>query len=186
MIKMNIPPTDNLMVPLRDMLGKTTGQLTVQDVLSLAFHTVQDLGKRAFRGSSEWNELYTSHLDDLRKQTVAKWPKPMIRTNRLYTRRDLDTLSHSFLRTNNFLTLLLRLLYLEVIKNATNYTGESINVLDIKPFDDSILEPVKELTVARIFYLIRMALIKYVRVYNDAGTFENDLGMSILSALTAK
>lgn len=183
---MSFSSTDNLMVPLVDLTKKTTGQLTVQDVLSLAFHTVHDLGKRTFKGALEWNDLHSSHIDDLKKQAIANWPKPMIRTNRLYTRRDLDTLSHSFLRSNNFLTLLLRLLYLEVIKNATNYTGESINVLEIRPFDDSILEPVKDLTVARIFYLIRMALLKYLRVYNDSGTFENDLGMSLLSILTSK
>jgi hypothetical protein len=179
------PLPENLIVPLRELINKRTGELTVQDVLSMTFHSVQIISTQNLRDANLWNELYIEHIGDIKKQSIAKWPKPMIRTNRLYTRRDLDTLSHSFHRSSNFLTLLMRLIYLEVIKNATDWSNESINVLGIKPFDESILEPVRELTVARIFYLVRIALLKYVRVYNDSGTFENELGMTLLGILSS-
>lgn len=184
--------TDNLVIPLQNIIYKKTGELTLQEALSAAFHATQAIGS-SHTGLSEkarftaqlWNDLYGEHVQELRNQTEQGWPKPNFRNNRIQLRRDLDTLSQSFLRSDNYLTLILRLLYLEVFKNASNFSFSCINVLDLHPYDENNTEIMGELTLARIFYLVRMALVKYLRVYNSQGTFENELGSAILTALTS-
>jgi hypothetical protein len=188
---------DKMVVPIDKIIDKNTSQLTMQDVLSLAIHTVnamrihdvktcsvvsESFSTELSTSSHTWDTMYEEFQSELLYQTTIGWPILTIINNSIYKRKDVLSMNVPFMSSSNFLVYIIRIIYVELMKEKSA-RDEYKCVMFNHPFDDIVQEPVKQLTAKRLFNLVRMALMKYLRIYREPGTFEYELGKRILSMM---
>lgn len=147
----------------RDCIGNFKG------IVSLVFHAASRLVNDA-----DWKGLYDEFEEELERQNIYGWPK--VSVNRNSYRKILTVLLlKPFMKSNNVLILLLRLLYIENYKANQNCYCQNVLEYIIAPVD------VTNLSLENLFDLLKKYVIYYVKVYQEESYYEYQLGNAILT-----
>ena len=134
----------NQTIALSKILSKTTNNLTFKETISLVFHCVSTLSADdKCQSHTVWKLLYDNFLDEINNQNNLEWPKITIVKNDQHKRLDVLTVSKMYIKSDNFLTHLFRLLVMENYKRTYNFKSYNyINVLNyVIPNTEPIIHP---------------------------------------------
>lgn len=173
---------DNIIV-LDRILEKRVKDITFKETISLIFHTVFILSHDKTSNSKYWDALYKEFQIQFNKQISEKWPQMIITKN--YTHKCAYTILNekSFIESNNLLTLLFRLLFIEnhkFINVPSHYNFYKILNHELETKDDRI---VKNLSLFEIFQILQDQLKYYAKVYKNKMHIEYQLVNSILKQI---
>ncbi|AGF85497.1 hypothetical protein QJ854_gp285 [Moumouvirus goulette] len=164
-------------IPIKNIIDKKADQVNFIEIISLVFHAVSILSDKR---TNYWKSLYVEFTHDLEKQNKQKWPVLNVTNNEFSKRYDIY-ISKPFIESDNILTLLYRLLYIETYKckdiNKYGYKNVLNNIID----KNTDLCHVKKISLYRLFELVVEQLNHYIKVYNDKTKIENSLGQKIIN-----
>ncbi|AGC01798.1 hypothetical protein H012_gp667 [Acanthamoeba polyphaga moumouvirus] len=169
----------DIIIPIKDIIEKKASQVDFIEIISLVFHAVSILSDKR---TNYWKLLYSEFRHDLKKQNKQKWPVLNITNNEFNKRFDIY-ISKPFIESDNILTLLYRLLYIETHK------CQDINKNGYKSILNNLLEKnkdtchVKKISLYRLFELLVEQLDNYVKIYNDNTKIEYSLGQKIINLI---
>lgn len=151
-------------LPLTVILNKNINNITLRETISLIFHAIILIYNDEI--CEQWKELYDGFEKELHQQNDKTWPYISITTN-----NTVDIfLSESFIKSNNILMLLLRLLYIENKKKYINMVSENnINI------------SIKKLSLNYLFDILKNQIKYYIKTYPDNKYVEYHLGNAILN-----
>lgn len=152
---------------------------TFKEICSLIFYAILNLSKKETECEPNcWTIYYREFLNDLEKQNNIGWPQFTIRKNDYGKRIDL-VLTDPYEKSNNLLTLLLRLLYVENYKRQ--YIFEYMDYYKILGWKlETNIQDIENLSLDRIFNLLKKCINHYNKVYNNDKSFEYQLAKAIL------
>lgn len=165
---------DIQLTPL-DQLLNADRPLSARDVISSLIHAMEI----ASDIDPTLDKIYTKYLCETYRQNDLGWPKALICNNAIKKRIEICKMREEFFDSDNVLTLLHRLVYLEDLKTGANDTKQYTKALDrvvVRPLD------LKECTVDDLVVYTRYALSSY-NVLFDMSNVENALANTILSIL---
>lgn len=162
---------------LSDIYKKNIKQLSFKDVISLVFHACQKM-----IGANEmWQNYYHEFTEELALQNKYKCPDLTTISNN-YNKRIEVFCNKGFITSNNLLTLLLRLIYIENRKKSIYYTNNYFKVLDYTLYMNKY-ENIEKLSIHDVFSILKPYMEYYIRIYSDEFMFEYQLALSIINQL---
>lgn len=168
-------------IALDKIIKKSIKNINFKETISLIFHAAQKLSNdSSFFENQKWKNLYEEFSSELDEQNHRKWPKLIIVKNDYNKRIDIFSTGTSYIESNNFFTLLFRLLLLENYKRTYIYKSYKYhNILGHKLSDqpDKIVQKIK---LDELFDILKKQLKYYLKIYNDADHFENNLASKIM------
>lgn len=159
--------------------------ITFKDIISMIFYAIQNMTHNFNPDEKKWNSFYQDFINDLEKQNKNKWPKLTIIRNDYQKRMDImsSVSEHSYIKSNNFLVLLLRLLYIENYKRIYTFKWYKYHkILGYNIVIDRVKE-IQKLTIADLFDLLKIGLKYYLKIYDNELQFEYQLATSILEQI---
>lgn len=184
----NLPFSNSLnsidIVPLYLLTDKKIIDIAFEEIIGLIFHANFNLAcDRTYKKYAYWDFLYKNFVKDIEKQNLAGWPIMTVNKNDYFNRIDIISIEKPFIDTDNILTLLHRLLYIENYKINAGYDNP---VLKFKFIKLSCLEDsniVENVSLYDLFSLLEKYLAYYVSKYGNVGNIENSLGSRILGLI---
>lgn len=177
--KLTVNPSDYL-VDKKIVLSKNISVLNFHEIISLVFHAIENIKDRS--ECTEWNNLHKDFIELLDSENKRRWPKLNYMTN-TYRKRLEVFFSSTFTSTNNVLLLLIRLLYIESFKNDNG----TLQIECHQPLQHHIAIPDKymstEVSIVRLFELLKMYLNYYIKIYHNEMMFEHLLGKAIINQI---
>lgn len=169
---------ENEIVPFTELHTKNIKQMSFKDIISLIFYACEKIS-----GSCDpWNNYYQEFQNDLILQNKLKCPKFRPITNDFSKRVEIFC-DKGFIVSNNFLTILLRMLYVENRKKGITGTYHYHKVLDHIIIPRTSVENIKKLSVYDLFELLKPYVSYYMKIYNDESMFEYQMANVILNQL---
>lgn len=172
--------------------------ITFKDTLSLIFHVTTVLANNSINSTNSispglndthaeneisWMSFYQNFLEDLEHQNKQNWPTIFFFKKSYFKRIEAHS-DKAFIKSKHFLMLLLRLLYVENLKEQ--YNTDTVNYQNILQhnlnLDDDMY--VYQLSLQRLFEILQLYINHFMKIYNDKMIFEYQLGKSILTQLT--
>ena len=163
--------------PLEKIIPKTMDNLTLKETVSLIFHASHILAMDLdFSENYKWQSFYEEFEKDLKEQNRRKWPKLIIVKNDYSKRIDIFSTGLHYVITDNLLSILFRLLYIENYKRKYIYKSYNYhNILGHK-LSNQPDKLVSKISLEELFNLLKYQLKYYLKVYDDADHYENCLG----------
>lgn len=162
--------------PISEIYKKNINQLNFKDVCSLIFYATHNMAEK----NSSWKIFYQEFQQEIILQNKNKCPNLTAITNN-YSRRIEVYCDKGFITSKNFLTLLLRLVYIENRKKPEKIYAYH-KVLDYLTTIDNF-DSISKLSIDELFQLLRKYLEYYLKVYNDEFMFEYQLALCIMNEL---
>lgn len=162
---------------LNDIIDKKISDINFLETVSLVFHGIVLL----INEEQSWKYIYSQFLEDLKRQKKLSWPKLDTNNNEFNRRIDIF-LSMPFIETNNILTLLHRLLYIETYKLNIIVGLKYKNILEHIVINNNNCR-IREISLFHLFELLADHLKYYTRIYNDKNKLEFSLGNKILKII---
>lgn len=184
----NFNPT-NLLVGRDILFPKNLPDINFREILSLFFHAIENISLSDYPCSSEQKKIFTQFYTDFKNnildQNKMGWPKLN------YIKNDYKRLFEIFTPSlyypsKNILVLLLRLLHIETFKD------DEIRTIKTETIYHQVLSHkvnigdkynCKEISLVRLFEILKEYMNYYVAVYNHTMCYENRLGLAILSQM---
>lgn len=174
---------ESLIYPKEKIVDKSISEIDFKDVISLVFYGT--IFAATEMNEIEWKKILDEFNLQLEKQNKCGWPTMSINRNDFDKRMEIFVSNTSFVTTNNFLTLLFRLLLIENYKRP--YIFKSYNyhkILGHKNVPKKELfignnTLVKNLTLHDIFNLLDDFINYYLKIFGDDTTFEYRLAKRI-------
>ena len=158
---------------------------TFKECISLLFHAVERINSDSIlesdpESSKVIQDIHERFTLELAYQNKMGWPQINIARNDFHKRLDIISINGNFIKSDNILTLLLRLLYIENYKRPYVYktyayheiTGHKISNLYSAP-------DLRELSLGAILYMLNEGIKHYVKVYHNKNNIEFQLGVAI-------
>lgn len=179
----NITLTEQI-IQFDKIIGKSINELTFKESISLIFHAIKNLSDDQTRDDHmEWRNIYQEFLALFEEQNKTGWPQLIISRNDYDKRMDISSLSTPFLKANNLLIMLIRLIYVENYKRSYVYkTYRYHKVLGYKNNSLSKME-IKNASLSDLLLCLRDGLEHYLKIYYDKNQFEYQLVKNILSQI---
>lgn len=175
-VYMTIIALSDYLIDLDKILSKKINRINFQDIISLIFHAIEKIG----HDFPEWKILYIQFQKEFDKQNELKWPRLSVNRND-YSKR-MDIFCHDvYIVSNNLLTLLLRLLYMENYKRG--YTLRSYHYHKILGKTFPLEKRVEEYSLWQLFELLDKCLTYYLEIYDDESRIENRLADKIVGLI---
>jgi len=185
------PP--QLVIDLKDyllnkdaILSKNISELNFHEVISLVFYAIEGIhsgegistSSTSNQSNADWTSLYKDFLALLESENKRRWPKLNCITNS-YRKRLEVFFPSTFTQTNNILLLLLRLLYVETFKvdNMPAQLAPHPVLLHHINIPDKYKST--EVSLVRLFELLKSYLGYYVKIYHNEMMFEYVLGKKV-------
>uniref|UniRef100_A0A6G6AC27 Uncharacterized protein n=1 Tax=Borely moumouvirus TaxID=2712067 RepID=A0A6G6AC27_9VIRU len=166
-------------IPIKDIIDKNENQIDFVEIISLVFHAVNILSEKR---TNYWKSLYVEFKHDLKKQNKQKWPVLNITHNEFNKRFDIY-ISKPFIESDNILTLLNRLLYIETYKSENIKKNGYKNILKNILVKNSDICRVNKISLYQLFELLIEQLNFYVKLYNDNTKIEHSLAQKIINLI---
>ena len=158
-----------------DLIVKTNYSLG--DLLSIIIYSFHNLSNDIFYQDYDmWHTFYTEFSKELEKQQ-NNWPKYSI-INDAHKKRSEINLYEPFIISNNLLTFLYRILYIENIK--TKNKKVIYNVLDKIIIKNKSLF---DMNLNELFDYLRLAIDYYNKHYDNLSMYENIISARILKII---
>ena len=170
---------ENEIFPLLQLYNKTLKEMTFKDIISLIFHAFQKLSMT----NDEWNKYYKEFQLELFLQNEKKCPHLITTTNDFNKRVEMYC-DKGFIPSNNFLIMLLRLLYIENRKKNIIGTSGYHKILDHNITPAIHVDSIKKISIEQLFDLLKPYLSYYMKIYNDELMFEYQMANAIMAQLT--
>ena len=173
-------------ITLDKLINKSMDNLTFKEIVSLVFHAIIAIvNDPLMPGHSEWKEIYQQFEKNLREQNQVGWPNMKIIKNDMDRRIDVYSLRPPFIISDNILTLLLQILYMEKYKRSyvfKTYHYHKILGHTIKYRKKNII--VEQCSLENIFDCLKAALEYYVKIYKNDIRIEYQLSYAILKQIS--
>jgi hypothetical protein len=171
----------NQIINFDKLKSKDVNKLTFKDAISLVYHMVHSIGEKSdLEDHEKWKTYYNQFLSDLAAQNRRTWPKIIINRNDYSARMDCNVVDE-FISSDNILTLLLRILYLENYKRP--HIFKAYNYHPITGHVIAITKSLDQLTVFDVFDLVFKHMEYYINIYNQSTCIEYKLAKSIISQI---
>lgn len=181
----------NHTVGVERLMRKPLSKINLKETISLLFHAIHSLYNKMNeknRDTKHWITYYKSFLDELKKQETLGWPQLNIVKNNYHKRIDVYP-SSTFLRSDNVLVLLHRLLFIEnykrgIMQDSDTYAKVLNHKISVNDTTSNI--KTKEVSLGKILEMVKSYLSYYVSIYNDESKMEYRLGWYILDIMYAR
>lgn len=190
MLLMDSNKLNDQVISLDKILSKKVIELTFKEIISLIFHTVKILSTDTNSEQKWWEKIYREFETEIKRQNNHKWPKVNIVKNDTNQRIDLLSISKLYIRSNNFLTHLFRLLVIENYKRTYNYTSYGYHKILNYKLKNNNNTIVKNLSLYQIFSLFKTFMLYYINIYEPVSdeetckkSFEYLLAQTIINKL---
>ena len=163
-----------------EILNLTTSNLKFVDVIVLVLC--------AFENTLDNNLIiyFREFNTDITNQFEIKWPELIVNINDYKKRSDIFCIE-PFIRTQNILTLLIRLLYIENVKKTRrnpNMTHHQVIDKNIGTIDPMMIDKkLSMVTFIELLQLLELCIKYYMTVYYDEFLLEHKIGFSIIKYL---
>lgn len=159
---------NNQIIHLDKILPKMVKDLTFKEVICLIFYSIDTMSKDSMNlQQREWKIIYDEFEADIQKQNNYNWPKIKIITNNENKRIDVFAVSKMYIKSDNFLTHLFRLLSIENYKRAYNYKSYGYHKILNHKLDNNNTTTVKYISLYEIFNLFKIFMEYYISIYGD-------------------
>jgi hypothetical protein len=180
----NIPETQNTHIIMLDqILSKMVKNITFKESISLVFHTIYNISTGNYEESDKWSFLYKEFQIEMSNQIKSKWPQMIIINNHAHLCAHVIINGKPFIESDNLLILLFRLLFIEnhKIGNVPSYYNFH-DVLNYKigGNDNNVI---RNLSLFKIFDLLKQQLTYYLRVYKNKSYIEHQLALAIIKQI---
>ena len=158
----------------------TTSNLKFVDVIVLVLHAFENTLDNILLN------YFKEFESDITQQFEVKWPELIAKNNDYKKRFDIFC-TEPFVRTQNMLTLMIRLLYIENIKKShrqINTTHHKILDKTIGAIDPTVVDKKLSLvTFTELLQLLELCARYYLTVYYDEFLLEHKIGSGIIKYL---
>lgn len=165
---------ENQFNSLSDISSKDLSVINFKDLAYLFFVAVKT------ESSQDWQVYYSDFVCELSDQNNKTWPTINFLKNNFSNRIDVFTMNR-FINSDNFLTLLLRLIYVENLKTNKFSNQLYLNPLEYTPITET--GTIKDLTFDQIIILLKKCFDNYIKIYNNNGHFEHELANVLINQL---
>lgn len=178
----NITLTDQI-IQFDKIINKSINELTFKESVSLIFHAIKNLSTDQTRDDyMDWYNIYQDFLVLFDEQNKVGWPQLIISRNDYDRRMDISSFSTPFLKSDNLLIMLIRLIYVENYKRSYVYkTYQYHKVLGYK--NNTAKIEIKNASLSDLFVCLQNGLQHYMKIYNDKNQFEYQLVKNILGQI---
>jgi hypothetical protein len=181
-VKINIPNFENV-------INKKINQLKFIDIIVLLIYAFEkNCHDFVNPNSSDMQTYYIEFVDNMKHQNISGWPELLVKCND-YKKRFEIYCTTPFIKSQNVLTLLIRLIYIENFKKTwkqKNYDYhkilDSINI-HVHSEHNEMNMCAKNLSFNELFTILEEHMIHYNKIYFDEFLFEYQLGSYILKHL---
>ena len=163
-------------IGLDKLLNKTDRYLSFKEICSLIFHASKKMAANVT--NVEWHIFYQEFLADYDKQNKTQWPQLSILRNDYYKRIEIISVE-PFIKSENLLMLLLRLLYVENYKRPYIYEYMEYHKILGWKLDTGLTE-LADYTVGKLFDLLKKCMVHYNKIYDNDRHFEYQLAKAII------
>ena len=179
----------NLNIPsFETIMSKTVPELKVVDVIALTFYAFERVSEKD--SGKDIRSYFMEFETDIKKQQDNGWPKLLVNRNDYKKRFDVFC-TEPFVRSQNILVLLARLIYIEQSKKVSRnslkqYSSPYNKVLSRKmeTFDINVSQKITvEMSFPELLHLLELCIKYYTTVYYDELLLEYQLGTSIIKNL---
>jgi len=160
------------------ILSNNTKDITFLDTIGLVYHGVS----RISASDDGWEKIYQEFLNDQNKQNKAGWPELIIIKNDFSKRIDVIC-SKSFIKSQNLLIILQRILFIEKYKLNYVYITYQYHPILLNKMGLGNITCIKKLSINDLFDLLKKCMTYYTKIYNDSDKIENILAKNILKQL---
>ena len=184
-------------IPLAKIINKNINNLTFKEIISLIFHAVgivandkSDPELATLKRGAEylndsqltWKNIYDEFQKELEMQNKYKWPVMTIIKNDYSKRMDIFS-NDEFIVSQNFLTLLLRILVVENYKRPYIYKSYNYHKILGHKLKISESHSIQKISLTDLFTYLKICLKYYIRIYNNDKYFEYQLAKAILNQM---
>lgn len=174
---------DNQIISLDKILTKSVKDITFKELISLIFHSVEILSKDQLDANQKsWQKIYQEFESELKRQNDYKWPKITIIKNDNQKRIDVVAINKLYIRSDNFLTHLFRLVHIENYKRTYNYKSYSYHKILNYKLKSTNNSNVKSTSLTDIFILFESFMEYYMGIYNENNNKKNQKQFEYLLA----
>ena len=198
MQKSNKFSMEDLILPVSsEIITRHPLKITFHEAISIIFDIFKHNKNSITFTGSHWEECWKLFEYDMKEQNNIGWPQfiiikknGMTNGNDIYAKNKYIVVgnnrkSGSLIQTNNFLLMLLRIIYVEkykenVVVNQLDKKFTTVSMLHTTLSKKEVfdLDPSDHIIYA--FQLVKKFIQKYLVIYNDANEFENQMGEFIL------
>lgn len=166
------------------IFDKTINNLTLKETISMIIFAAKMLANNSnFAENEIWKDYYQEFEKNMEDQIKKKWPRLTITRNNYNKRIDISSTDTSYIVSDNLLTLLVRVLFIENYKRKYIYKSYNYhNVLGHK-LSNSLNKSTTQISLEELFNLLRDQMTYYLQIYNDVNHFENCLAKKIFLVL---
>ena len=162
-----------------------------KDIVSLFMHAMKKIGESDNLHADEYKKYYHLFTDDINRQNYGGWPKIFI--NRNNTKKiEINTVGN-YIYSDNVLTLLLRIMYIENYKKNCFWKPHSTyKILDIIPERNDFFfiinygeqySNLSDMSLYDLTKLLLSCLKHYIGVHSDNTRSEHQIASTIISLL---
>jgi hypothetical protein len=179
---------NNILLQMGTIESKVAKDLTFLELVSTIFYEFYRI--YLMNENQIWVDCWKEFEIQMEEQNKKGWPNLTL----IKKQHGADTNKHklvaiadgpfSFIKTNNILMMLIRIIHIEKYKETKRSVGYSV------PVDKSFLQYVLGKKTSQkidagneieiLFVLLKKHIEKYLTLYNDGSEFENQMGKFIL------
>ncbi|BCS82976.1 hypothetical protein QLL95_gp1147 [Cotonvirus japonicus] len=170
-------------IPLNEIINKTIRDINFQEVISLIFHASFNMTCNVSHPDfNDWNKFYTEFVKDFERQNLSRWPIMTIIDNEYYKRTDVIAIENTFVSSNNILTLLYRLMYIENYKITAGFNNYKL--LEHKLHSKFLSKKnVNNISLHKLFKTLKLYVDYYSRKYTNTNNLEYSLATRLSSLI---
>ena len=155
-------------------IEKNTSTMTFIETISLFFNVCEKYSLSTNKRYTEFSDIYNNFIQDYQYQLYCEWPKIIVNDNKINNRCDVLITNGIFLKSNNILTFLLRLIYIENHKKEANLLHKIYNETN---------NGIENMTILEIIDLMIACVNRYLLVYANNFSIEYSIATKILELL---
>lgn len=175
---------DNKILPLDRILTKCAAQITFRDMISLIFHASRIMSAKSNDpNNTEWNNLHKKFEHEINCQDCEHWPILQLRFSEFEKCIEIQNLNGKFLETDNFLTLLAYILYIEGYKRSMYQTHGYVKILTAKVSSRLSKSQsdisVSKMSISFLLWMLKLFIDLYLEIYARHSSIEFKIGQAI-------